>query len=112
MSVRTVGLRLWRDGASRAIATHPLPRSAFMAKQILTFRRLALATGILAAVVAANASVAAEPDASASKSTPDVAAAIEARAYAYETMDFPGSSQTILWGMDDFGNLAGQYENA
>ena len=83
-----------------------------MAKQILTFRRLALATGILAAVFVTDASVAAEPDASASKSTPDVAAAIEARGYAYESLDFPGSSQTIIWGMDDFGNLAGQYEIA
>ncbi|QNK02025.1 hypothetical protein [Dyella telluris] len=29
--------------------------------------------------------------------------------YTYQTLDYPGSSQTIFWGINDFGELAGQY---
>ena len=76
-----------------------------MAKQILSSRRIALATGLLAALVAGPGNAA---DAAAAERTPDAAA----RSYAYESLDFPGSSQTIFWGLDDFDNLAGQYEIA
>lgn len=30
-------------------------------------------------------------------------------AYRYQTLDYPGSSQTIFWGINDFGELSGQY---
>lgn len=30
--------------------------------------------------------------------------------YSYQTLDYPGSSQTIFWGLNDFGELAGQFE--
>ncbi len=30
--------------------------------------------------------------------------------YNFQTLDVPGSSQTIYWGINDFGELAGQYE--
>lgn len=30
--------------------------------------------------------------------------------YTYQTLDYPHSSQTIYWGINDFGELAGQYE--
>lgn len=30
--------------------------------------------------------------------------------YKYQTLDVPGSSQTIFWGINDFGELAGQFE--
>lgn len=29
--------------------------------------------------------------------------------YNYQSLDYPGSSQTIFWGINDFGELAGQY---
>ncbi|MBB6247818.1 hypothetical protein [Rhodanobacter sp. A1T4] len=29
--------------------------------------------------------------------------------YTYQTLDYPGSSLTILWGINDFGDLGGQY---
>src|SRR5579859_2323988 len=29
--------------------------------------------------------------------------------YDYQTLDYPGATGTIFWGIDDFGNLAGQY---
>ena len=29
-------------------------------------------------------------------------------AYSYQSLDYPGSSQTIFWGINDFGELAGQ----
>jgi uncharacterized membrane protein len=37
------------------------------------------------------------------------AATPPAGAYSYQTLDYPGSSQTIFWGINDFGDLAGQY---
>jgi hypothetical protein len=42
----------------------------------------------------------------------DVAAAASSRqavSYSYQTLDYPGSSLTIFWGINDFGELAGQY---
>src|SRR5690348_725654 len=30
-------------------------------------------------------------------------------AYAYRTLDYPGASLTIFWGLADFGGLAGEY---
>ena len=30
-------------------------------------------------------------------------------AYSYQTLDYPGAAGTIFWGIDDFGDLAGQY---
>lgn len=32
-----------------------------------------------------------------------------ASAYTYETRDYPGAANTIIWGINDFGDLAGQY---
>ncbi|MDR3446382.1 MULTISPECIES: hypothetical protein [Dyella] len=29
--------------------------------------------------------------------------------YTYQTLDYPGSSQTIFWGINDFGDLGGQF---
>lgn len=29
--------------------------------------------------------------------------------YTYQTLDYPGASQTIFWGVNDFGEMAGQY---
>lgn len=33
-------------------------------------------------------------------------------AYTYQTLDYPGASLTIFWGINDFGDLAGEYSVA
>lgn len=81
-----------------------------MAHRILSSTRLALATGLLAAALAAPGHAAGVgADAAAGKSTPDAASADLRHGYSYRTLDYPGASQTIFWGLDDFGRLAGQY---
>src|SRR5690349_4566602 len=75
------------------------PRIEVMSKQILSLRPLALA--LASTVLLANAATAAALDAEDGTSV--------ASAYTYQTLDYPGASGTILWGLDDFGNLAGQY---
>lgn len=32
-----------------------------------------------------------------------------AGSYTYQTLDYPGASQTIFWGINDFGEMTGQY---
>lgn len=39
----------------------------------------------------------------------DVGTADSVSAYTYQTLDVPGSSSTIFWGINDFGELAGQF---
>jgi len=81
-----------------------------MANHTLSFSRLALATGLLAvACVGTSAAAGIVPDAAAGERTPEAVAAGESRTYSYETLDYPGASQTIFWGLDDFDGLAGQY---
>jgi len=53
----------------------------------------------------ADARTPATPAENACKLTPLTASA----SYLYQTLDFPGASQTIFWGINDFGELAGQY---
>ncbi|MFL6681459.1 MAG: hypothetical protein ACJ8IK_24185 [Burkholderiaceae bacterium] len=82
-----------------------------MAKQnFFSSGRLALAAGLLAAVFS-GASVAAGfgADPTAGKRTPDAAPSAQWRSWTYQTLDYPGAAQTIFWGLDDFGGLAGQY---
>jgi len=31
--------------------------------------------------------------------------------YTYRTVDYPGSSLTIIWGLDDFGHVSGEYQS-
>ena len=69
-------------------------------------RRLALAASLLAVVLAAPTAFA---DPAANEGTPDALRAGQPRAYAYRTLDYPGASQTVFWGLDDEGDLAGQY---
>jgi probable HAF family extracellular repeat protein len=39
----------------------------------------------------------------------DATSATGSATYSYQTLDYPGSSQTIFWGINDFGELGGQY---
>ena len=81
-----------------------------MANQILSSSRLALVTGLLAvAFTRASAGADFTADAAAGERTPEAAAARESRPYTYQTLDYPGASQTIIWGIDDSGDLTGQY---
>src|SRR5579871_2604261 len=67
--------------------------------------RLAAGAGLLALALAAS-SVAA------GKTTPDAPAGEGPRTYAFQTLDYPGASLTIFWGLDDLGGLAGEYAMA
>ena len=81
-----------------------------MANLIHSFRRLTLLTGlVLAAFARSSAAAGLATDATAGERTPETIAADAARPYAFETLDFPGSSLTIVWGLDDFDDVAGQY---
>ncbi len=79
-----------------------------MANHTLSSGRLALVAGLLA-VAFTGAPAGAVTDATARERTSEAAPAGESRAYTYQTLDYPGASQTIFWGLDDFGDLAGQY---
>jgi len=70
-----------------------------MANHILSCGRLAAVAGLLAFAFAGAVAAPAE-------GTPDAGAQ---RSYVYTALDFPGSSQTIFWGLDDLGRMAGQY---
>ena len=60
--------------------------------------RLAPAAAIFALVLAGSAGAAVtQPEADATTN------------YTYQTIDYPGASATIIWGLNDFGDLAGQY---
>ena len=43
------------------------------------------------------------------KSTPIAEHDVGAWTYTYRTVDYPGASMTIIWGINDFGALSGQY---
>lgn len=43
------------------------------------------------------------------KGTPIANSASGPSTYTYQTFDYPGASQTTLWGINDFGELGGQY---
>jgi uncharacterized membrane protein len=62
----------------------------------------ALATALAALLFAEPAAA----DISAPEADVDADSAVT---YTYQTLDYPGAVGTIFWGMDDFGNLAGQY---
>jgi hypothetical protein len=76
-----------------------------MANQHLSHGRLAAIAGLLALAFAADGAIAAPAP---GKGTTDADAA-GARAYTYRTLDYPGASLTIFWGLDDLGRMAGQY---
>lgn len=77
-----------------------------MANQVFSSSRLALAAGLLAlGLTGAHAA----PEPTAAERTPDARHAGEPREYAFQTLDFPGAALTIVWGLDDFGDMAGQY---
>ena len=81
-----------------------------MARQILSSSRLALLTALLAAALSGPSAAAGfGTDPTAGKRTPDAVPTGQWRSYAFQTLDYPGASSTIIWGLDDFGGLAGQY---
>ena len=81
-----------------------------MANHTLSSSRLALVTGLLAVAFAGSSAAAGlATDATAGERTPDAVPAGVSRTYSYETLDYPGASLTIFWGLDDLGELAGQY---
>ena len=81
-----------------------------MANHTLSSSRLALVTGLLAvAFTGSSAGAGLVADATAGERTPEAATAGESRTYSYQTLDYPGASLTIFWGLDDFDELAGQY---
>lgn len=81
-----------------------------MPNHIFSRRRLALLTGLLALAFAGSSAAAGfGTDATAGKRTPEAVPTGQGHTYSYQTLDYPGAAQTIFWGMDDFGGLAGQY---
>jgi len=62
--------------------------------------RLTRAAGFLALAFAGLSGTAMADAAAAPAASP--------AAYNYQALDYPGSSQTIFWGINDFGELAGQ----
>lgn len=68
-----------------------------------TYGRLTRAASVLALALAGFAGTAMAEDAA------TAASANHAVTYSYQTLDYPGSSLTIFWGINDFGELAGQY---
>lgn len=84
-----------------------------MANHTLSSSRLALAAGLLAiAFSGRSAGAGIAPDATAGERTSETTLIGESRPYTYLTLDYPGATQTIFWGLDDFGDLAGQYTAA
>ncbi|WP_430390670.1 hypothetical protein [Dyella sp. 20L07] len=73
-----------------------------MSNHRATYGRLTRAAGALAVTFASlTGIVMAEPGVPASNNS--------SATYSYQTLDYPGSSQTIFWGINDFGELAGQF---
>lgn len=83
---------------------------------------LALASTASAGVATPRAEISAAPAEAAStvacgrygstapaRSAPDACRGHGPGTYSYRTLDYPGSSQTILWGINDLGELTGQY---
>lgn len=62
--------------------------------------RLAPACALLALLLAGSAWAAAPAPQTGSSG---------ASSYTYQTVDYPGAANTIIWGINDFGQLAGQY---
>ena len=75
--------------------------------------RLTRAAALFALVFAGSISVAvADPVAGTTPSAPAATRSEPAggsATYTYRTLDYPGSSLTIFWGINDFGELAGQF---
>jgi len=67
-----------------------------------THGRLKSVAGLVALAFASLSGVAAADPGTA-------APAAGATTYTYQTLDYPGSSETIFWGINDFGELAGQF---
>lgn len=81
-----------------------------MANHTLSSGRLALVAGLLAlALTKSSVGAGIATDTLAGERTPATVAADGSRPYTYLTLDYPGASATIIWGLDDFGDLAGQY---
>lgn len=81
-----------------------------MANQTSSSRRLALVAGLVAVAFAGSSAAAGfGVDATAGKRTPEAVPAGLGHSYSYQTLDFPGATQTIIWGLNDFGEMAGQY---
>src|SRR5262249_42562644 len=83
-----------------AIARHIHKRIEVMSNHRATYGRLTRAAALVALAPASFSGVAL-----ADGGTTDVSSN-----YSYQTLDYPGSSQTIFWGINDFGELAGQFE--
>jgi hypothetical protein len=82
-----------------AIARLILERIEIMSNHRATYGRLTRAARVLAVAFASLAGVA----------MADTGTAPVAGNYTYQTLDVPGSSQTIFWGINDFGDLGGQF---
>lgn len=70
-----------------------------MSDRHLSHRRSALASVLVAFLVAGSAAAAPASDGS----------AVAATTYSYQTLDYPGAVGTIFWGISDYGELSGQY---
>src|ERR1700756_5780910 len=104
--------RAVKKAAGEPSITHLL-HGAFMANQTFSSRRHALVAGLLAVAFAGSSAAAGfGTDATAGKRTPEAVPAGLGHSYSYQTLDFPGAAQTIIWGLDDFGEMAGQYAMA
>lgn len=65
--------------------------------------RLPLAASLFVVALAASAGTAlADSDAAASADTTTAN-------YTFQTLDYPGASGTVIWGLNDFGELGGEY---
>jgi hypothetical protein len=77
-----------------------------------SYGRLTRAATLFALVLASTGIAMANADTDATSSASAAAASKAADSpvtYTYQTRDYPGASLTILWGINDFGELAGQY---
>ncbi|WP_267225498.1 hypothetical protein [Dyella silvae] len=66
------------------------------------YGRLSRAAGLVTLAFASLTGVAMAGDSPA-------ASPVTPAAYTFQSLDYPGSSQTIFWGINDFGELAGQF---
>lgn len=57
----------------------------------------------------ADARTLATPRADACKNTLSTSQASSPQTYTYQTLDYPGAALTIIWGLNDRGDMAGQY---
>jgi hypothetical protein len=85
-----------------AIARRIQQRIEIMSNHRARYGRLTRATVLLTLALASLTGVAMAGNGGA-------APAAGATAYSFQTLDVPGSSETIFWGINDFGELAGQF---